>query len=118
MSVVGTMFPGVGVFIAKLAGVLVLWGTRRPREIFTALAMVTACLSAIAATVLWWRLCLMPLGMLDEVEVFIRQLGGNVEAGWGVAMTMTVVRAVHTRRAREADLAAPALLLVAGEEAV
>ena len=105
VSVVGTMFPGVGVFIAKLAGVLVLWGTRRPREIFTALA-VTVCPSAIAATVLWWRLCLMPLGMLDEVEVFIGQLGGNVEAGWGVAMT--VVRAVHIRRAREADLAAPA----------
>ena len=48
----------------------------------------------------------MPLGMLDEVEVFIGQLGVNVEAGWGVAVT--VVRAVHTRRAREADLAAPA----------
>ena len=59
--------------------------------------------------------CLMPLGMLDEVEVFIGQLGGNVEAGWGVAMTMTVVRAVHTRRVREADLAA---LLPAGAETV
>ena len=73
------------------------------------------CLSTIAATVLWWILCLMPLGMLDEVEVFIGQLGGNVEAGWGVAMTMTVVRAVHTRRVREADLA---VLLPAGAETV
>lgn len=47
----------------------------------------------------------MPLGMLDEVEVLIGQLGGNVVAVWGVAMRMTVglVRAAQilsTRRAR------------------
>jgi len=52
----------------------------------------------------------MPLGMLDEVEVLIGQLGGNVVAVWGVAMRMTVglVRAAQilsTRRAREAELA-------------
>ena len=48
----------------------------------------------------------MPLGMLDEVEVFIGQLGGTWTRGGGIAMTMTIVRTVHTRRAREADLAA------------
>ena len=57
----------------------------------------------------------MPLGMLDEVEVFIGQLGGTWTRGGGIEMKMTIVRTVHTRRAREADLAA---LLVAGAEAV
>ena len=62
----------------------------------------------------------MPLGMLDEVDVLIAQLGGNVEAVWGVTMRMTVglVRAAQilsTRRAREADLA---MLLAAGAEVV
>jgi len=50
-------------------------------------------LSAIVATLLWWRLCLLSLGVLDEVEVFIVQLVGNMKAGWGVAMTMRILGA-------------------------
>lgn len=50
--------------------------------------------------------------MLDEVEVFIGELRGNIEAGWGVVMRMREARAMQIL---STDLA---VLLAAGAEAV
>lgn len=73
-----------------------------------------SCVGSAAVTVTWWSLCLIPLGMLDEAEVFVGELGDNVEAGWRVAVSQAVL-ILSTWHVGAADLG---MLCAAGTEEV